>query len=70
MSGLALSGPETPPPLFNEQLATLSHRVTLCACERGGEILHDPWICVHCGEGLAISEPPLAQAKALCLNFD
>lgn len=69
-SGLALSGPETPSPLFDEQLATISHRVALCPRERGGEKLHDPWVCVQYGEGLAISKPPLAQAKAFCFNFD
>lgn len=58
--GLALNGPEAPPLLFNERLATISHGVALFARERRGKKLHDPRICIHCSKGLAISAPPLA----------
>ncbi|OJW51998.1 MAG: hypothetical protein BGO63_19130 [Candidatus Accumulibacter sp. 66-26] len=60
MSGLALSGPEAPTSFFDEQLATIGYRVTLCAREHCGEILHDSWVCIHRGEGLTISKLPLA----------
>ena len=60
MGFLALGGPETPTSLFDEQLATISHRITCSTIKRSGEELHDLWVRIHRGEGLAVIEPPLA----------
>ena len=57
--GLAFGSPETPTAFFDEQLATVSHCVTLSACEHGWEELHDTWIRIQRGERFTVSESPL-----------